>query len=266
MEPLPDQKELDPSTIAFYLASLDVMKKAGVPCLVGGAYAFACYTGITRHTKDFDLFIRERDLKAALEAFEREGYRTEITLSSWLAKAYCEDAFVDIIFSSGNGVADVDDVWFENAVEDCVFGTEARLCPVEEIIWQKAFVMERERYDGADIAHLIRARGDHLDWRRLIDRFGDYWRVLFSHLVLFGFIYPTNRDAIPMWVVEELTGRLIAEVSAAPDDDKVCRGTLISRAQYLTDIEEWGYRDARLKPEGGMTRREVADWTAQIED
>jgi hypothetical protein len=61
-----------------------------------------------------------------------------------------------------------------------VMGQPVRLCPAEETIWSKAFVMERERYDGADIAHLLRARAEMLDWRRLTRRFGRHWRVLFG--------------------------------------------------------------------------------------
>ena len=38
-----------------------------MPFLVGGAYAFERYTGIGRHTKDFDLFIHPRDVDRALE-------------------------------------------------------------------------------------------------------------------------------------------------------------------------------------------------------
>jgi hypothetical protein len=45
-----------------------------------------------------------------------------------------------------------------------VLGVPVRLCPPEEIIWSKAFIMERERYDGADISHLIRACQGRLDW------------------------------------------------------------------------------------------------------
>jgi hypothetical protein len=234
--------------------------------MVGGAYAFSWYTGIERHTKDLDVFIRERHLKQALDAFERAGYATEITSTAWLAKAFCRDAFVDIIFSSGNGFAQVDDTWFEHAVEAQVFDVDALLCPPEEMVWQKSFVMERERYDGADVAHLIRACGSQLDWHRLIARFSDYWRVLFSHLVLFGFIYPSDTDLVPSWVIAELQSRLTTELSEAPQEEKVCRGTLISRAQYLIDVEQWGYRDARLSPEVNMSKREVADWTAQMEE
>jgi hypothetical protein len=38
------------------------------------------------------------------------------------------------------------------------------------MIWSKAFVMERECDDGADIARVPRARGDRLDWQRLLIR------------------------------------------------------------------------------------------------
>ena len=98
-----------------------------------------------------------------------------------------------MIYCSGNGVAEVDDEWFSFAADGEILGVPVRLCPAEEMIWSKAYVQERERFDGADIAHLIRCRGKSMDWDRLLRRFGDHWRVLFSHLVLFGFIYPGDR-------------------------------------------------------------------------
>jgi hypothetical protein len=138
------------------------------------------------------------------------------------------------------------------------------LCPAEEMIWSKAFVMERERYDGADIAHLIRAIGDRLDWQRLLRRFGPHWRVLMSHLVMFGFVYPAERTQVPDWVLNDLMQRLAADMQEKVLDDRVCHGTLISRAQYLIDVEEWGYLDARTTPGGPMTRAEVEHWTNSI--
>ena len=108
-----------------------------------------------------------------------------------------------MIFSSGIAVADVVDEWFEHAVKGEVLGLPVLLSPAEEMIWSKAFVMERERYDGADIAHLIRAIGHEIDWRRLLRRFDTRWRVLFSHLVMYGFIYPAERKQVPDWVLTE---------------------------------------------------------------
>ena len=258
-----DAGVLSPETCAYYCHALTVLERAGVPFLVGGAYAFEQYTGIARHTKDLDVFVRRRDLDAVLKAFAEDGFETELLFPHWLAKAFCGEDFVDIIFSSGNGVADVDDEWLEHAGEREVFGMRVKLCPPEEMIWQKAFIMERERYDGADVAHLIRARSDQLDWARLLRRFGDDWRVLFVHLVLFGFIYPAERSKIPASVIEELTRRLDAE-SAADSAERICQGTLLSRAQYLVDVNRWGYEDARVAT-GRMDAKDVAHWTAAIE-
>jgi hypothetical protein len=80
-------------------------------------------------------------------------------------------------------------------------------------------------------------------------------------LILFGFIYPAEREKIPNWVMQELLHRLQGEMSSPPPTEQVCQGTLLSRAQYLVDVEEWGYQDARLQPQGNMTEEEVAQWT-----
>jgi hypothetical protein len=160
----------------------------------------------------------------------------------------------------------VDDGWFEYAVPAEVLGIPVKLCPPEETIWSKALIMERERYDGADVAHLIRALGPGLDWPRLLRRFGPHWRVLLSHLILFGFVYPGERWRIPPKVMRELTKRLLTEVDAGHPDERLCGGTLLSRAQYLPDVQAWGYRDARLSPTGSMTDDDVVRWTAGIEE
>ena len=257
--------QLDPKTREFYQASLRLLKEADLPFLVGGAYSFARYTGIERHTKDFDVFVRPEDCTRVLKTLEEAGCKTDLTFPHWLGKAHNGENFIDVIYSSGNGIVRVDDGWFEHAVEEVVLDIPVLLCPAEETIWSKAFVMERERYDGADIAHLLRASAREMDWKRLLARFGPHWRVLMSHLILFGFIYPTDRDIIPQWVTDELIQRLQRE-SATPGVEKVCQGTLFSRAQYLVDIEHWGYHDARLLPEGAMTPQDVAHWTAAIED
>lgn len=250
---------------AFYVASLTALTESGVPFLVGGAYALEHYTGISRDTKDLDVFVHPRDIELALQALAAAGFRTELTFSHWLGKALMGDLVVDLIFASGNGVAVVDDEWFRHAAEGDILGVPVQLCPAEEMIWSKGFIMERERYDGADIAHLLRARADQLGWPRLLRRFGPHWRVLLSHLVLFGFIYPCERDRIPRRVVDALLQRLQKDLAQPAPPEPLCGGTLLSRAQYLVDVDTWGYRDARLEPPGTMTAEAVADWTAAIE-
>lgn len=255
---------LDESTIRFYRHALSILKNAEVPHLVGGAYAFARYTGIERHTKDFDVFIRKDDYQRASFAFQKAGYETELTFPHWLGKAFKGEDFVDLIFSAGNGVAVVDDRWFEHAVKEEVFGVEVELIPPEEMIWSKGLIMERERYDGADVAHVIRATGDKLDWDRLIERYGRFWRALLAHLVLFGFVYPSDRSKVPAKVMDELLNRVRAETEEGDAKEKISNGTVISRQQYLKDIGEWGYKDAR-RVYGLMSDEDIHRWTAGIE-
>jgi hypothetical protein len=256
----PNLDDLTLETQGFYRRAVQILNGAAIPFLVGGAYALAHRAGIVRHTKDFDVFLRPKDCRRALRAFGEAGYRTELTFAHWLGKVFCGEDFVDVIFSSGNGVVKVDDLWFEHAEAARFLGEPVLLCPVEETVWSKAFVCERERFDGADVNHLLLECGRDLDWRRLLWRFGGHWRVLLAHLVLFGFVYPSRRDVVPGWVMEELTGRLREEAAAAPGPP-VCLGTLLSRIQYISDLERGGFLDARLEAESGMTEGQAQVWT-----
>jgi hypothetical protein len=251
-------------TRAFYRQAIDILDAVDVPFLVGGAYAFSQYTGIERHTKDFDLFLKRDDLDCAMAAFRDAGFESEVRFDHWLAKVFGPGSlFVDLIFSSGNGIAEVDDIWFEFAAAGRVFDRDVLLCPAEEMIWSKAFIQERERFDGADVAHILKARADQMDWPRLVSRFGQNWRVLYSHLVLFGYIYPDNRAAVPSWVMTDLNTRLIEETTSAVPSDRVCNGPVLSRQQYLPDLAD-GYEDARVAPLGTMSEEQVAAWTDAI--
>jgi hypothetical protein len=254
----------DSQAVRFFQRTLALLDAAGVRYLVGGAFALAHYTGIDRSTKDIDLFVRRADVPRVGEVLAAEGYRIEHTFPHWLAKVWCGADFVDLVFSSANGIADVDDEWFDHATRGEALGLPVRLCPVEETIWSKAFIMERERYDGADIAHLLHARGTTLDWRRLLRRFDRHWRVLLNYLVLFPYIYPAERDVVPAWLMDELLTRLREDLRTAPPRERVCGGTLLSREQYLIDVREWGFADARLSPRGRLTPEEIRVWTDAI--
>ena len=260
---------LAPETWQFYRDAMSALNAAGVPYLVGGAYAFERYTGIERHTKDFDIFCRREDAEEILRVLRDDvGCRTELTFPHWLGKAYNPGTgdFVDVIYSSGSGIAVVDLDWFAHKKDAVVLGIQAFLCPAEEIIWSKAFIMERERYDGNDVAHVLHACAAELDWERVMRRFSEHWRVLFSHLTLFGFIYPDRRATVPVRVMDELVRRLQVEGTAPPPAARICRGTLLSRAQYLVDIEKWGYEDARREPQIQMTSGDIDHWTRAIAD
>jgi hypothetical protein len=233
------QEELDARA-----AALQALEASSVPCLVAGAYAFFEYTGLFRDTKDLDLMLRERDLPAAFRSLEGAGFRAEIVDPVWLGKAFRGPWLVDLIFSSANGVAGVDDDFFEHARTGRVMGRPALLAPPEEIIWSKAFVLERERYDGADLNHLFHACGAGLDWRRLWRRMERHWEVLLSHLLLFRFAYPGSAGVVPAWLVRELARRTRAMRSAGAVPPGLCRGNLLSRELYQPDLDR-GMGDGR---------------------
>jgi hypothetical protein len=247
-----------------YRLALQALAADGAPFLVGGALAVAAYAGVGRDTKDLDVFVAASDVPRVVAALSRAGFAKDVFYPHWLAKMRSADGHtIDVIFNSGNGAAPVDDEWFSNAVDAVVFDVPVGLCPAEEIIWSKAFVMERERFDGGDIAHLLLACAETLDWPRLMRRCAAHWRVLFAHLILFGYSFPDAAGRVPAWVMEELEARLRSEPAAA-DTPRLCRGTFLSREQYLADLDR-GWRDARLEPPQTMSPDAIAKWTAAIE-
>lgn len=247
----------------FRRRSVAALHRAEIPFLIGGAYVVEVYAGVSRSTKDFDLYVRPHHVKAALAALAGAGYETELTFPHWLAKAKYGEDIVDLIFRAGNGLCKVDDSWFDHARHDELLGVPAKLCAPEEMIWMKAFIMERERFDGADIAHILRCYAAEMDWPRLVRRFDSDWRVLLSHLILFGYAYPGERARIPAPVLEGLIARLRNEAKT-PGPERLCRGTLLSRQQYLVDVQDWGYIDARLEERVQMNAKDIAAWTDAI--
>jgi predicted nucleotidyltransferase len=243
--------------------SVVALQDADIPFLIGGAYVVEVYAGVSRQTKDFDLYLRPKHVELALDALKRAGYKTEKTFPHWLAKAQRGRDCIDLIFRAGNGLCEVNDSWFERAHDDELLDLHVKLCAPEEMIWMKAYIMERERFDGADIAHIVQSCAEKLDWPHLVRQFGADWRVLLSHLVLFGYIYPSERRRIPPAVMDDLIARLRKEARAT-SSERLCRGTLLSRKQYLLDVQERGFHDARLDKRVHMDGQDIARWTKAI--
>jgi hypothetical protein len=229
----------------FYARALGHAARSGVPFLVGGAYALREYAGLWRDTKDLDVFCTAADYPRLLQALAAAGYATEIHFPNWLARAYEGDRFVDVLFSTPNGLCPVDETWFSTAREATVLGIPVRLVPPEEVVWPKMYLMERERFDGADVLHVLRQQGASLDWPRLWARFEGHWEVLFAHLLLFQFVYPSERGCVPEWLWRELLARQERRLAEPVPQERICRGLLLSDRQYQVDVTQWGYADAR---------------------
>jgi len=224
--------------------ALRILNLSRVQYVVAGAAAVGYYTGLWRDTKDLDLFLAPEDVTAALTVLAANGYTVEVPAPHWLAHAYCGPFYVDLIFGFGGWRAAVDEQWYDRGKPTTVLGQPVRMSPVEDLIWIKAYVAHRERFDGADILHMINACHESIDWRRLLRRFEPCWQLLLFYVNLYQFVYPSNRSDFPAWIVHELVERWREQQRRPVENPLECRGTLIDRYSFLVDIRE-GFHDAR---------------------
>lgn len=227
----------------FYKEVLAILIRNKIQFLVGGTYAVKKYTGIERDTKDLDIFCKAGDYPRIIKLFSDMGYRTHVNDERWLAKVQFKHYYVDFIFNSNLGVFPVDNTWFKNAPIAKLFGLKVKLIPLEELIWSKSFRMGRKRFEGPDVNHLILKKGKDIDWRHLLNRMEPYWEILFAHILMFRFVYPSKRNMVPKWLMKNLITRLKEQLSIRPPHDQVCRGSLLSQKQYNIDINRWGFLD-----------------------
>jgi hypothetical protein len=230
-----------------YREALTVLNRSGLRYAVGAAFARYVYTSIWRQTKDLDVFVRPEDLREAMNVLEEAGFATEVKEKNWLAKAWKDGSFLDIIFGTGHGQLPIDDRSFEGTVQEKVLGIETYLIPIEEMIASAAFVAGRNRFDGPEVVHLIRAVEGKLNWERILERMGDNRELLLWHLILFDFVYPGHSKYLP----QELMAQLFAEIQKRWEkparNKKAFRGTLLDPFSYKVDVEDWRYEDRRNK-------------------
>lgn len=232
-----------PEAVGFYTTSLKLLNTWDIPYLLSGTYALTCHTGVVRPTKDIDVFCKPGDAPRLLARFKAEGYRVSVEDDRWIAKVWSGDNFFDVIFNMSSASVPITDAWFTEVFTAEVYGSQVRLTPPTEFIVSKAFIQDRYRYDGADVAHTILKMHDRIDWHRLLTLMELYWEVLFMHVLNFRFIYPTERDLIPRWLFHTLVERIQAQAELPAADVRVCRGRLFSPRDYLMDITSWGFAD-----------------------
>lgn len=231
----------------FYREALTVLTNSKQEFLVGGGFALRLYTSIMRDTKDLDIFCRSSDCPSILKAFKENGFDTELTDARWLAKAISGDNFMDIIFNNPGNHCAVDDGWFERSVKCEFLDFKIRVIPAEALIWSKLYVQNRERFDGADINHIILCYGKKLDWEWLWKHLEVHWQLVLAQVMSFQFVYPSERDLIPKWLFDELIKRAQEQYDMPVPKEKICRGPLIDQTQYATDITEWDYKVVTIR-------------------
>lgn len=227
-----------PEQESLFREVLELLNEHEVPYVVSGAFALHAHTGIWRNTKDLDIFLPPDRVPSTLELASRRGLECEICDPVWLSKIRRADYFVDLITGMSNAVIRVDQSWIDRGTPIEVVGVPARVAAPEELVASKLFVTRRERFDGADIAHVVYAAGHGMDWKRLLHLAGKDWEMLLWSLVLFHYIYPMSK-AVPRAVWDELLAKFRADIDN-PDINAAFRGSLIDENMFAIDVMEWG--------------------------
>lgn len=244
---------LSPEAESLYREVLEAMNEHGLPYAVAGAFALQKYTGIWRVTKDLDLFMKIEDVPAALDYLSEHGFRCEVLDPVWLAKAHRGEYFVDLISGMSNAVIVVDDGWMQRTVRATIAGVQSRIISAEDLIASKLFVTRRERFDGADIAHIIYRTRGCLEWGRILQLAGEHWEIVLWALVLFRYVYPAHTDYVPAALWQDLLSRYMHLIQH-PDPKAPFRGSLVDDNIFSIDMKDWGlenieesYRMRQLK-------------------
>ncbi len=252
-----------PEQVKLFRGVLRHLNERGVPYAVSGAAALREWTGISRNTKDLDLFLPAEHVQEALRSLEEEGFKTEILDPVWLAKAHRGEYYADLITGMSNAIVVVDQSWIDRGVASDFFGVPVKMLAPEELIASKLFVTRRERFDGADIVHLIYGTAGKLDWDRILSLAGDHREIVLWVLILYHYVYPAHADYVPRRVWDDLLGRLHQDLDH-PTANAPFRGSLIDPPMFNIDVTEWGlpnileeYR-ARRQPKLEPTSEEPA--------
>lgn len=201
-----------PKQRALFVEVLGLFLAHRIPFAVSGAFALHQHTGIWRDTKDLDLFLIHEDVPRALELLAAEEFETEVCDPVWLCKARRADFFVDLITGMSNAVITVEREWIERAGKGEVMGIPVKVLAAEELIASKLFVTRRERFDGADVVHVIHGTRGKIDWNRILHLLGEHWMMLLWALVLYQYVYPADSEFVPRSLWDELLSRLRDEL------------------------------------------------------
>ena len=193
---------------ATYRDAIQALRKAGIRFLLGGGFALATYVGRWRNTKDIDLYIMEADRDRAVEALTKAGFEDYFPHRpydrKWIYRSTRDGLIVDIIWAMANQRAQTDAIWFERAPAASVRGEALGIVPMEEFLWCKLYIMQRDHCDWTDVFNLIYAVGTKLDWAHLLTRLEEDWPLLKGVLTVYSWLCPSQARKLPRSLTKKL--------------------------------------------------------------
>jgi hypothetical protein len=202
----PELHEAPPEKRAAYLSILQAAAEEGIPFAVGGSVAMSSYCGTLRPVKDLDVYVVAADkdrMVAILKAQGFEDYFDRVAYDrAWIYRAVLDDLIVDVIWQMANRRAGVDECWLTRGPVVEFENLPIRLLPVEEMIWNRLYVLQRDRCDWPDVFNLLDVASDRIDWLHLKNRLKDDVSLLTALLHVYAWLRPDMAVRILSWMPE----------------------------------------------------------------
>jgi hypothetical protein len=159
----------NPTLLTALKETARILRDAGIEHAVGGGMAVWARGGPpTEH--DIDLVLCERDIDAALAAFETAGLTTEHPPEGWLAKTWFDDVLVDLIHAP-TGIT-VDEAFFGRCDTLNVAAVNMLVMSADDIMTTKLFALTEHALDYGPVLEYARSLREQIDWielRRRVD-------------------------------------------------------------------------------------------------
>ena len=186
-----------------YTAVIDAATAAGIPFAIGGAFGLAVYTAVWRDTKDLDLYVLPRHRESMIGLVQRLGltdYFAQLPYDRrWIYRATTDGVIVDLIWAMANHRTQIDKLWMSGP-EVQIRGRTVRAVPPEAILWDKLYILQRDRCDWPDAMNLLYTQAVNLDWTEVLDRLQGDAPLLAGALSVFRWLSPGVAAQLPRWL------------------------------------------------------------------
>ena len=187
----------------IYRQVIEEAQRRGIPFALGGAFAVATYTGYWRNTKDLDLYVlpeyRERMVEVLTDVGLTDYFDEKPYDRWWIYRAHSGDTIVDVIWAMANHRAHIDELWMSGREVE-LRGSTLKVLPPEAMLWDKLYIMQRDRCDWPDVLNLLYAAGREIRWEYVVDRMGADAELLGGILKVFAWIAPGRARELPEWL------------------------------------------------------------------
>jgi hypothetical protein len=191
---------------AAYLSILREASESGIPLAVGGSMAVSSYSGILRPVKDLDLYVTPEEKDHLIAPLKQQGFKDYFDRvpydREWIYRAVLDDPIVDVIWQMANRRAAVDHLWLSRGPVVQFETVSIRLLPVEEMVWNRLYVLQRDRCDWPDVFNLLDIAWDRIDWLYLKNRLQEDLPLLCALLNVYTWLRPEMISHVPAWALE----------------------------------------------------------------